>query len=69
MQPDDVRAGGLRPPPDPLHEAQVAAFEALREVLSPERWEDAEELARAAFLAGWHARPAMQGITTRRNAE
>ena len=56
MEPDEVRAGerlellaGLP------HGAQVAAFEALREVLRPERWEDAQELARAAFLAGWHA--------------
>ena len=56
MEADTLHAGGL---PDVLPEdrleAQVLAFDALREVLRPERWEGLDELVRAAFLAGWYA--------------
>lgn len=46
--------------------AQVAAFEALREALRPERWADAEELARAAFLASWEAGAAWRATDAER---
>ena len=48
--------------------ARAAAFEALREVLSAERWDDPLDLARAAFAAGWYAGSAwhaMQGTHPR----
>ena len=50
-------SGRMSRPPRPRgrYEAQVRAFEALRDVLVPERWEDVDELVRAAFLAGWYA--------------
>jgi hypothetical protein len=34
---------------------RVVAFTALERALSPEHWDDPDELVRAAFLAGWHA--------------
>ena len=50
--------------PEDRREAQVLAFEALRGVLRPERWDDIDELVRAAFLAGWHAGTAWRPART-----
>ena len=56
MEADTVHVGGLPAAlPEDRLEAQVLAFEMLRQVLRPERWDDIDELVRAAFLAGWHA--------------
>ena len=57
---------GLLPevPPEDRLEAQVLAFDALRGVLRPERWDDIDELVRAAFLAGWHAGTAWRPART-----
>ena len=65
MESEALLAGGLLDvlPEDRL-EAQVLAFEALRGVLRPERWEDLDELVRAAFLAGWHAGTAWRPART-----
>jgi hypothetical protein len=48
---EDHLAEVLRRGADP----RVVAFTALERALSPERWDDPDELVRAAFLAGWHA--------------